>query len=67
MHHNDPSSVTLSRLFRDLLVTKADLDAFKHDLLLSLAPLMQENASKPPKKWLKSIDLILVVVNDVRG
>jgi hypothetical protein len=37
MHHNDPPSVTPSRLFRDQLVANAELDAFKHDLLLLLA------------------------------
>jgi hypothetical protein len=54
MHPNDAPSLIPSWLFRDQLVTKADLDAFKQDLLLSLARLMQENATKPPKKWLKS-------------
>jgi hypothetical protein len=61
MHPNDAPSVTPARLFRDQLVTKADLDAFKQDLLLSLARLVQENASKPPKKWLKSHEVMTLL------
>jgi hypothetical protein len=58
MHPTDTPSVTPSRLFRDQLVTKADLEAFKQDLLLSLARLMKENARKPPRKWLKSHEVM---------
>jgi len=42
------------KVYRDQLVTQADLQAFKEDLLLSLARLIRENTLKPPKKWLKS-------------
>jgi hypothetical protein len=61
MRPNDPPSIIPSRLFRDQLVTKADLDAFKQDLLLSLARLMQENGSRPPKKWLKSHEVMALL------
>lgn len=52
---NDKSSTIIPRkLYRDQLVTIADLESFKEELLLSLAALLKERAEKPPKRWLKS-------------
>jgi len=42
------------KLLRDQLVTVADLEEFKQDLLLSLLRVIRDNTAKPPKKWLKS-------------
>lgn len=44
-------------LLRDQLVTLADLEEFKKDLLLSIKQLLTDN--KPPvgKKWLKSYEV----------
>ena len=46
-----------SKLFRDQLVTVADLEEFKQDLLLSLIRIIQDNANKPGKKWVKSFEV----------
>jgi hypothetical protein len=54
MAERPTGSVIPLRLYKDQLVTVADLAAFKEDLLLSLARLMTQNSTKNPKKWLKS-------------
>jgi hypothetical protein len=41
-------------LVRNQLVTRADLDDFKKDLLIALTRLIQGATAKPHKKWLKS-------------
>jgi hypothetical protein len=46
-----------NRVFRDQLVTQADLQTFKVDLLLSIKTLIQNNNSQPVKKWLKSYEV----------
>jgi hypothetical protein len=51
------ASVIPLKLYRDQLVTRGDLEEFKKDLLLSLAMLIKENSTKPPKKWLKSHEI----------
>ncbi|TXJ29133.1 MAG: DNA-binding protein [Chitinophagaceae bacterium] len=44
-------------MFRDQLVTLADLEEFKRDLLLSIKQLFTENKSAGGKKWLKSYEV----------
>ena len=44
-------------VFRDQLVTLADLEAFKTDLLVSIRHLLSENKSKSGKKWLKTYEV----------
>lgn len=39
------------------LVTKADLEKFKQDLLFSLMQAMKTYSAKPNKKWIKSYEL----------
>jgi len=48
---------TGNRVFRDQLVTQADLQVFKEDLLLSIKTLIQNNNSQLAKKWLKSYEV----------
>lgn len=44
-------------VFRDQLVTLADLEEFKKDLLLSFKQLLSENKPAVGKKWLKSYEV----------
>jgi len=44
-------------LLRDQLVTLADLEEFKKDLLLSFKQLLSENKPAVGKKWLKSYEV----------
>lgn len=44
-------------VFRDQLVTLADLESFKADLLLSIKQLLSENKNQVSKKWLKSYEV----------
>jgi len=46
-----------NRVFRDQLVTQADLQIFKEDLLLSIKTLIQNCNPQPLKKWLKSYEV----------
>jgi len=46
-----------NRVFRDQLVTLADLQEFKEDLLLSINAIIQVNSPQPVKKWLKSYEV----------
>ena len=57
----DPTSVVSPRVLRDQVVTVADLTAFKEDLLLSFARLLRENGQRPPKKWLKSREVRMLL------
>ena len=41
-------------VFRDQLVTIADLQEFKTDLLLAIKQMLSENKPQDSKKWLKS-------------
>lgn len=45
------------KVYRDQLVTLADLQEFKNDLLLSIKAIIQVNAPQPIKKWLKSYEV----------
>jgi hypothetical protein len=47
-------TVISPKLLRNQVVTLADLEEFKSDLLVALNRLIQANVIKPPKKWLKS-------------
>lgn len=44
-------------IFRDQLVTLADLDAFKTELLFAIRQMLAENKSQAGKKWLKSYEV----------
>jgi len=46
-----------NKVYRDQIVTLADLQVFKEDLLLSIKTLIQNNNSQPVKKWLKSYEV----------
>lgn len=46
-----------NKIFRDQLVTIADLEQFKEDLLLSLSRLINEHSAPPSKKWLKTYEV----------
>jgi hypothetical protein len=54
MEKRSATTIVPAKVFKDQLVTIADLQEFKEDLLLSLIRLLRDNAAKPPKKWLKS-------------
>jgi hypothetical protein len=54
MEKRTGTTIVPEKVFKDQLVTVADLEEFKEDLLLSLARLFRDNAAKTPKKWLKS-------------
>jgi hypothetical protein len=54
MEKRSATTIVPAKAFKDQLVTIADLEEFKEDLLLSLACLLKDNAAKTPKKWLKS-------------
>ena len=54
MEKRSATTIIPTKVFNDQLVTIADLEEFKEDLLLSLTRLLRDNAAKPPKKWLKS-------------
>lgn len=49
------------KLYRDQLVTREDLEEFKQDLLLALVRLLKDNVEKPPKKWLKSREVKMML------
>jgi len=46
-----------NKIYRDQLVTLADLQEFKEDLLLSIKTIIQVNSPQPAKKWLKSYEV----------
>ena len=46
-----------NRVCRDQLVTLADLQEFKNDLLLSIKGIIQSHTPQPVKKWLKSYEV----------
>ena len=48
-----PSGIP-SRLLRDQLLTRGDLEDFKQELLLSLLRIIDQRKEQPLKKWLKS-------------
>jgi hypothetical protein len=48
---------TTKPVFRDQLITVADLAEFKNDLLVSIRHLLLEKPSQPQKKWLKSYEV----------
>jgi hypothetical protein len=54
MEKRSATTIVPEKVFKDQLVTVADLEEFKEDLLLSLTRLLRDNAAKTPKKWLKS-------------
>jgi hypothetical protein len=46
-----------SRSYRDQLLTVGDLEVFKTNLIEEIKKLLQEAASSPSKKWLKSSEV----------
>jgi hypothetical protein len=46
-----------NRVYRDQLVTLADLQEFKEDLLLSMKTIIQNNSLQQGKRWLKSYEV----------
>jgi len=57
MGRSQEISTIPKRIFRDQLVTVADLEQFKEDLLLSLSRLINEHSAPTPKKWLKTYEV----------
>lgn len=45
------------KLYRDQIVTIADLQDFKADLLQQLSKIVSENLNPGPKKWIKSAEV----------
>jgi helix-turn-helix protein len=54
---NEIQSRLGNKVFRDQIVTIADLKDFKTDLLLSIKSMIHANHGQPVKRWLKSFEV----------
>jgi hypothetical protein len=57
MGRSQDISTISKRILRNQLVTVADLEEFKEELLLALSHLIKENSASPPKRWLKTYEV----------